>query len=236
MSDRGYGQCCPVAMATEVLGTRWTILVIREVLCGSSRFNELRQGVPRMSPALLSKRLGELEQFGIIVREMDEAGGPVYRLTDAGEELRPLIMSMGSWGQRWLESQLSLKNLDPSLLMWDMRRNLNPTPLPSRRVTIQFLYPDITRAQKSWWLIVDKESRHGTVDLCMKDPGHDVDLCVVVDLRTMTAVWMGITTVREATASGKLRLSGAHELASLMEEWLGLSPFAHETKQVPVRS
>ena len=233
MTARGYGQFCPVAMAAEVLGTRWTILVIREMLCGSTRFNELRQGVPRMSPALLSKRLGELEQFAIIVREIDEGSRtPVYRLTEAGEELRPLVMSMGSWGQRWLESQLSLKNLDPSLLMWDMRRNLNPAPLPPRRVTIQFLYPEITRAQKSWWLIVDKESAHGTVDLCMKDPGHHVDLCVVADLRTMTAVWMGITTVPEAVDTGKLQLNGAPELASRMEKWLGLSVFAHETKQV----
>lgn len=190
-----------------------------------------------MSPALLSKRLGELEQSGIIVRETDGAGGgPVYRLTDAGEELRPLIMSMGSWGQRWLESQLSLKNLDPSLLMWDMRRNLNPTPLPPRRVTIQFLYSEITRAQKRWWLIVDKASSHGTVDLCMKDPGYDVDLYIVTDLRTMTAVWMGITTVQEATGNGKLRLSGPPEMVSRMQEWLGLSPFAHEPKQVQVSS
>lgn len=235
MADRGYGQFCPIAMASEVLGTRWTMLVVRELLCGSSRFNELRRGLPRMSPALLSKRLSELENLGVVERRFGgEHGGPTYHLTEAGEELRPVIMSMGSWGQRWLETQLSLKNLDPSLLMWDMRRNLNPTPLPSRRVTIQFLYQELTRGQREWWLIVDNAAQDGAVDLCMIDPGHDVDLYVVTDLRTMTAIWMGITTVREARDSGRLRLTGMPELASRMEQWLGLSPFAQETKQVPV--
>ncbi|MDN3518062.1 helix-turn-helix domain-containing protein [Aquisalimonas lutea] len=236
MADRGYGQFCPVAMASEVLGTRWTMLVVRELLCGSSRFNELRRGLPRISPALLSKRLNELEELGVVERRCDgERGSPTYYLTEAGEELRPVIMSMGSWGQRWLETQLSLKNLDPSLLMWDMRRNLNPTPLPSRRVTIQFLYQGLTRGQREWWLIVDKAAQHGVVDLCMTDPGHDVDLYVVTELRTMTAIWMGITTVREASDAGRLRLTGTPELASRMEHWLGLSPFAQETKQVTVR-
>ncbi len=232
MADRGYGQFCPVAMATEVLGARWSILLIRELLCGSTRFNELRKGVPRMSPALLSKRLGELERFGIVARQVDDSSGyPVYRLTDAGEELRPIIMSMGVWGQRWLESQLSLRNLDPSLLMWDMRRNLNPTPLPERRTTIQFLYPELTRGQKKWWLIVDKHSPE-PVDLCKIDPGHEIDLFVITDLRTMTAIWMGITTVADATQRGTLKLSGPRTLTACMSTWLGLSPFAREAKQV----
>lgn len=235
MPNRGYRQFCPVAMASEVLGTRWTILVVRELLCGSTRFNELRRGMPRMSPALLSKRLGELEEQGVIERRIDkESGSPSYHLTEAGEELRPVIMSMGSWGHRWLEAQLSMKNLDPSLLMWDMRRNLDPTPLPPRRVSVQFLYPEVSRGQRKWWLIIDNESGEGAVDLCMTDPGLDVDLYVVTDLRTMTAIWMGITTVREATDTGKLRLTGPRELTHRMEQWLGLSPFARETKQVNI--
>lgn len=234
-SQRGYGQFCPVAMATEVLGTRWTILVLRELICGSTRFNELRRGVPRMSPALLSKRLTELEAHGLISRSRGaDSGAPVYRLTQAGEELRPVIMSLGSWGQRWLESQLSLRNLDPSLLMWDMRRNLKPDALPERRITIQFLYPKLERGQRKWWLVVDKTAAHGPVDLCMLDPGHEIDVHVVTDLRTMTAVWMGITSVREAVDSGQLRLSGAPELTGRIDEWLGLSAFAGEEKRVRV--
>ncbi len=233
MNERGYGQFCPVAMASEVLGSRWTILVLRELLCGSQRFNDLRKGMPRISPALLSKRLRELEDLGVVARTTDaRSGTPGYRMTEAGEELRPVIMSMGTWGQRWLESQLSLKNLDPSLLMWDMRRNLDPTPLPSRPVTIQFLYPDVTKGQKKWWLLVNKEDKHAAVDLCMLDPGFDVDLYVVSDLRTMTAIWMGIMTVPQAIDEGKLQLSGERALQSSMQAWLGLSPFAQETKRV----
>ena len=232
-SQQGYGQFCPVAMAAEVLGSRWTILVLRELICGSTRFNELRRGVPRMSPALLSKRLTELEAHGLISRSRGaDSGAPVYRLTQAGEELRPVIMSLGSWGQRWLESQLSLRNLDPSLLMWDMRRNLKPDALPERRITIQFLYPKLERGQRKWWLVVDKTAAHGPVDLCMLDPGHEIDVHVVTDLRTMTAVWMGITSIREAVDSGQLRLNGAPELTGRIEEWLGLSAFAAERKQV----
>jgi DNA-binding HxlR family transcriptional regulator len=234
MANHGYGQFCPIALASEVLGTRWTILVLRELLCGSTRFNELRKGLPRMSPALLSKRLQELEEMGLIVRRLDETtNSPSYHLTEAGQDLWPVIMAIGTWGQRWLESQLSLKNLDPSLLMWDMRRHLNPDPLPSRKITVQFLYPDVKRGRRNWWLIID-EAAESVVDLCWIDPGHDVDLYVVSDLRTMTAIWMGIVTVSQAIKDGKLELSGAPELQSKMEAWLGLSPFAQVEKRVKV--
>ncbi|OOG27199.1 transcriptional regulator [Thioalkalivibrio denitrificans] len=229
MEVRGYGQFCPVAMASEVLGTRWTFLVIRELLCGSTRFNDLRRGLPRISPALLSKRLRELETLGVVARAHDAASGnPVYRLTEAGEDLRPVVMAMGFWGQRWLESQLSLKNLDPSLLMWDMRRNLNPSPLPPRQVTVQFLYRDVERGQRRWWLVIDNKPGSGAVDLCMIDPGYDVDLHVATDLRTMTAIWMGLMTVREAIRDGTLQLVGAPEIKARMQQWLGLSVFARE--------
>lgn len=235
MTDWGYKQFCPVAMASEVLGTRWTLLVIRELLSGSCRFNELRRGLPHISPALLSKRLRELEELGVVSRQRDPGtGNPFYRLTEAGEELRPVIMAMGCWGQRWLETQLSMKNLDPSLLMWDMRRNLDPAPLPPQRVTIQFLYHDVSPGRAKWWLIVDKSSEDGVVDLCRKDPGHDVDLYVVSDLRTMTAIWMGLMSVAEALACGKLQSTGARQLQASMQSWLGLSIFADEPKRVSV--
>lgn len=110
MSDRGgYGQFCPVSMASEVLCTRWTTLVVRELLCGSTRFNDIRRGVPRMSPALLSKRLKQLERAGVISVARDRSGGSQYTLTEAGEEMRPIILGMGAWGQRWVELQLTLK-------------------------------------------------------------------------------------------------------------------------------
>jgi DNA-binding HxlR family transcriptional regulator len=228
--DRGsYGQFCPVAMAAEVVCTRWTALVVRELLCGTSRFNDLRRGVPLMSPSLLSKRLKELEDAGVIVTVPTGQPGVVeYKLTQAGEDLRPVVMSLGIWGQRWVESSLSLKNLDPSLLMWDMRRFLDPTPLPPRRCTINFLYPDVNSAKRSWWLVIDG----GKVDLCSTNPGFDVDLYVKSSLRSMTAVWMGLSTITKEMDAGQMELIGDGEIAKSMQQWLGLSPFAKEKSRV----
>lgn len=223
-SQGGYGQFCPVAMASEILCTRWTTLVVRELLCGTKRFNDLRRGVPRMSPSLLSKRLKELERAGIVQLVRAENGSTEYRLTEAGEDLRPIILGMGFWGQRWVESQLSLKNLDPSLLMWDMRRNLNPEPLPGRRCTIQFQYPELPRAQRNWWLVIEAD----TVDLCGLDPGYEIDLLVSCSLQTMTSIWMGLSHIRAELAAGALVLSGDAKIAHSIQRWLGLSTFASE--------
>jgi len=138
-----------------------------------------------------------------------------------------LIETMGSWGQRWVESELSLSNLDASLLMWDMRRNLNPAPLPEQQVVIQFIYTDLPASKRNWWLIVEPGS---PVDLCSADPGFDVDLYVSTDLRTMTAIWMGLTTVSKERTH--LSLDGDRGLAKTMQTWLGLSPFSAEKKRV----
>lgn len=229
MADAGYRQFCPVAMAAEILCTRWTMVLLRELVAGSTRFNDLRRGVPRMSPSLLSQRLKELEAAGIVERKPvpGEGGISEYLLTEAGRELRPVVETVGRWGQRWVESRLSLKNLDPSLLMWDMRRNLDPRPLPRRRTVIQFQYRELPSAKQRWWMIVEPE---GEVDLCWADPGFDVDLFVVTDLRTMTAVWMGLTTVERESA--KIELTGDRQAAGSMQSWLGLSPFAKERKRV----
>lgn len=228
MQDQGsYGQFCPVSMAAEVLCTRWTALVVRELLCGSTRFNDLRRGVPRMSPTLLSKRLKELERSGVVSTAPGASGVTEYRLTTAGEDLREVVMALGFWGQRWVESKLSLKNLDPSLLMWDMRRWLDPKPLPPRRCTIKFEYPDLAAGRRDWWLVID-----GDVDLCLHDPGHELDLLVRGSLRSMTAIWMGLTTVEKETDAGEIEVLGDPSLARSMQQWLGLSPFAKEKPRV----
>jgi DNA-binding HxlR family transcriptional regulator len=224
-----YGQFCPVAMAAEIFCTRWTALVLREVLCGSTRFNDIRRGVPRMSPTLLSKRLKELTKAGILYTHPGrQSGGVDYLLTPAGEELRPLVMSLGNWGQRWVESKLSLNKLDPSLLMWDMRRHLDPVPLPAKRCTVHFEYPELEGARRHWWLVLD----NGMVDLCLVDPGHDVDLLVTGSLRTMTAIWMGLSTVDKEVNAGNIDLTGDPAIARSMQKWLGLSPFAKEKSRV----
>lgn len=225
----GYGQFCPISMASEVLCARWTPLLMREFLCGSTRFNELRRGVPRMSPSLLSKRLGELEAAGVIESAIGDRGVREYRLTQAGEELRPLVMGIGAWGQRWVESNLSLGNLDPELLIWDMHRGLNIDPLPERRTCLQFVFTDLPPARQNYWLLVDPQTG---VEACYADPGHEVDLYASSSLRTMTAIWMGLDTVEKAVRAGRLDLTGAREIAARMQEWLGLSPFARQERMV----
>jgi DNA-binding HxlR family transcriptional regulator len=229
MSQPSYKQFCPLAMAAEVLCTRWTMVLMREFIAGSTRFNDLRRGVPKMSPTLLSQRLKDLEQAGVIERRPLPSKPDVfeYHLTKAGHDLKPVVFAMGIWGQRWIESSTSLENLDPSLLMWDMRRNLDPTPLPKHRVVVQFLYDELPISKRDWWLVIEAT---GEVDLCWADPGFQVDLYVNTDLRTMTAIWMGITTVR-AEAS-RMELIGDRKVARTMQTWLGLSPFASEKKKV----
>lgn len=229
MTQGSYGQFCPVAMAAEVLCTRWTVVVLRELVAGSTRFNDLRRGVPNMSPALLVKRLRDLEEAGIVrrVASRTDPGILEYQLTAAGRDLKPVIDAIGTWGQRWFEADVSLQHLDPSLLMWDMRRNLHPTALPPRRCVIHFLYPELAPGRRQWWLLIEPGAE---VDLCSVDPGFDVDLYVTTDLRTMTAIWMGLTTVRNATSEGKLLLTGDRQIASQMQTWLGLSAFAAEKK------
>lgn len=231
MTNASYKQFCPVAMAAEILCTRWTVVLLRELVAGSTRFNELRRGVPRMSPALLSKRLRELEAAGVVARER-LPGAPeieAYRLTKAGRDLQPVIEAIGMWGQKWVETEPTLENLDPELLMWDMRRNLNTDPLPGRRIVIEFVYPELPAPQRKWWLIVDPDA---TVDLCHVDPGFEIDLFVHVDLRTMTEIWLGLRPVSSAAANGELSMIGHRDLARTMQSWLGLSPFARQAKLV----
>jgi DNA-binding HxlR family transcriptional regulator len=230
VTQGSYKQFCPVAMAAEILCTRWTIVLLREMVAGSTRFNDLRRGVPRMSPALLSQRLKELEQAGVIERKRGSGSNLYeYHLTRSGLELRPLIEAFGVWGQRWVESELSLENLDVSLLMWDMRRNFAATPAPKKRLTIQFLFTGVPQNKRQWWLIIAPGE---PPELCFFDQGFDVDLYVATDVRTMTAIWMGLDTVRKATADDRMKLTGDRKLAADLQAWLGLSPFAKEKKLV----
>ena len=190
-----YGQFCPVAMASEVLTERWTPLVVRELLCGSTRFNDLRRGVPLMSPALLSKRLKTLERVGVV----DHVGGE-YHLTAAGKELWPVIESMGVWGQRWARGDVIVKNYDASLLMWDIHRNVDVDALPEHRVVVHFHLKGSSDKKSHFWLVLESP----TVDLCLTDPGHDVDLEVAGHVETMIDYWMGRRDLIGAVRSGDL--------------------------------
>jgi DNA-binding HxlR family transcriptional regulator len=217
----GYGQFCPVAKAAEVVGERWTPLVLRELLSGSRRFNDLRRGVPLMSPALLSKRLKTLEQAGIVERRQ-EGRSTEYHLTEAGKELEPLIDLLGTWGQRWARSKFGPEDLDPTVLMWDLQRNARPEAFPAERAVVKFEYTDVPRSKRHWWVI----SEAGEADLCMTDPGFEVDLYVTTDIRTMSMIWMGDRTLGEATESGEVEIIGPSAIRRSLRQWLGLSPLA----------
>jgi DNA-binding HxlR family transcriptional regulator len=231
MTEGSYHQFCPVAMAAEVLGTRWSLLVLREMIAGTTRFNDMRRGVPRMSPALLSKRLKEFEIAGVIVRApvSGEPGVFEYRLTEAGRELKPVIEAIGCWGQRWVDLEASLEKLDPELLMWDMRRNIDTRPMPKSRSTIQVIFSDMPDMHRNWWLVVEPGE---DVDLCHVDPGFDVDLYLSTDLRTMTEIWMGYTRIAQAKEKGRLQVTGNRVLESQLSAWMLLSPFAKVEKKV----
>ncbi len=226
----GYGQFCPVAMASEILAKRWTLILVRELVAGSTRFNELRRGVPRMSPTLLSDRLKQLEAAGILSAGPDPEGpgNKVYRLTEAGQALAPVIEAIGIWGQNWVAAEVSLERLDPALLMWDMRRNLDPAPLDGCRRVIRFLYTDQTAGKRDWWLVVEGD---GAVDLCLTEPGFEVDLYVTSDLRSMTSIWMGLSTLKREVEAGRVSLDGDPAMRARMRDWLGLSHFAATPKR-----
>lgn len=225
-----YGQFCPVALASEILTRRWTPLVIRELLCGSTRFNELKRGVPRMSPSLLSTRLDELEEAGILTRRPAQEGDhDEYHLTRAGRELQPIIEGMGVWGQRWISGDLADDELDVELLMWDARRRIDTERAPRGRTVVRFTFHDLAEDHRDFWLVITPPD----VDLCWKDPGHEVDLVVRTDLRTMTAIWRGDVRYAEALRHQDVELRGPAELRRSFPEWLGLSLFAGVERPSP---
>ena len=217
----GYGQFCPVAKTMEVLDERWTILVVRELLSGSHHFNELRRGVPRMSPALLSKRLRSLEQVGLVIRQ-DDGNRVRYELTPAGRELEPIVRLLGEWGVRWMP-ELGDEDLDPHLLMWDIHRNIDLAAVPDGRTVVQFHLSDVQPSTRDWWIVIHRSD----VDLCDFDPGFDVAVKVVSKLPTLVRVWRGDVGLREAIRDEAVQLEGSRQAVRSFPHWLKLSMFAH---------
>lgn len=225
----GYGQFCPVAKAAEVVAERWTPLVLRELFCGSTRFNQLRRGLPLMSQSLLSRRLRTLEQAGVITRsKRKETASFEYRLTEAGQELWPVIEQLGVWGKRWLRARIQQGDLDAGLLMWDIHRNLVCDPWPRPRIVVRFQFTGAERGQQRWWLLLER----GEVQLCLLDPGFDVDLSVRTSLRTLTEIWLGDLDLSRALAGGALQLDGPRELTRAFPTWLRFSELTRVDRRV----
>lgn len=216
---KAYGQFCSIAKALEVVGERWSLLILRELICGSSRFNQIHRGIPRISPALLSKRLNDLERAGVIAREAESGG---YSLTAAGWELRPVIERLGVWGQRWVRGQLSDEDYDPDPVMWDMRRRIDLSLLPANRTCLQFRILGRPEGPRDYWLLGDREG----LELCVSDPAHPVDLHVTTDARTLVLVWNGDLPLRAMIEAGRIELHGSTALMKAFPQFLQLNLFA----------
>ncbi|MQA66599.1 MAG: transcriptional regulator [Alphaproteobacteria bacterium] len=227
----GYGQFCPVAKAAEVLTTRWTPLVLRELIAGSRHFNEIHRGVPLMSRALLSQRLKDLEKVGVIRRAGQRGSQSVeYRLTSSGEELRPIIEAMGEWGRKWVESAIEDNDWDAGVLMWDMRRRIDVSALPAGEAVLRFEYTDAPVETRLWWVLADSSG----VDLCQSDPGRDIDLYVTTTVPVLARVWIGNDRLSRAIAADEIELIGDESLRASIGRWLKLSALTEGVTPSPV--
>ena len=221
---KGYGQFCPVAVAAEVLCERWVPLVLRELMYGSRRFNDLARGVPLMSRGLLATRLRQLERAGIVRHAGAAPGkGGEYRLTPAGEALRPIVEQMGLWARHWSTRGLLDQDLDDALLVWGLHRSLRVPTEIRRRIVLRFDFYGLPRsarvARRSWWLVAQASE----VEICLKDPGFETDAQVSADLRCFTEVLLGDRTLRAAQREGRIRLQGAPAVVRALPQWLPLN-------------
>ncbi|HKY14963.1 MAG TPA: helix-turn-helix domain-containing protein, partial [Microthrixaceae bacterium] len=214
-----YNEYCPIAVGAELLGDRWTPLVLRELIIGSRRFNEIHRGVPRMNRTLLTQRLRSLERRGVIERvEID--GGAEYRLTEAGKELEPIIWSLGQWAAQWAFGDPEDTQLDAALLVWRLHQFVALSKLPADRVVIEFVLTGV--GGRRVWLVLDR----GEATACVVDPGYDVDLVVDADSRAMHRWLLGRAEFKDLQRSGDARLIGPTKLVRAFPTWFALSPFA----------
>ncbi len=220
---RTYGQFCPVAKAAQLFCERWTPLIIRDLSWGATRFSELQLGVPLMSPTLLSRRLKQLEAEGIVERRQDAGKrGATYHLTPAGIEFMPMVNALGVWGQRWARRQLEEGEIDLGLLIWGLERSVNPAAFGNRTSVVRLELTDQPASKQLWWFVNDP----GSVELCLDDPGHDVDLFLASTLPNMIYIIRGDVSLIAARRSGRLEVHGTSSLSRRLTDWLNLSPLA----------
>ena len=222
---KGYGQFCPIAVAAEVIAERWTPLIIRSRSCGAHRFNDIQASVPRMSSALLSRRLKELEYAGIIERQPASSGrGHEYYLTPSGRETLPVLDAMGNWAQKWLRRDITEdKNLDPDMFFWELRHvALSGGYNVGSRQVIEFQLHGVPASHRFYWLVFEPDD----VDVCRKDPGYEVDLWVSSGLRSIVEVWLGHKSISAAVDDGSLKLDGSPSDIEDFRRWFVRSRYA----------
>ncbi len=223
MGDRrGYGQYCPLALATELLGRRWTVLVISRLLDGCSTFNEIHRGLPRVSPTLLSTRLSELEHAGIATRrKLPRQKGYSYHLTEAGRDLNDIVDRLAVWGQQWARDN-DLDDLDPAFLAWSMHLRIDAAAMPPGRTVLEFEFSGTPSDLRRFWLV----GNEGHVDMCLKHPGFETDLWIRSDLRIFVEAWRGFRDLAREIRAGRIRVTGATDLKRQFPSWLLLSSLA----------
>lgn len=218
-----YGQFCPVAKSAEILGNTWSLLIIRELLLGSTRFSRLQKGMPKISPTVLNTRLKELEANGVIVkRPISGQRGSEYHLTPAGKELAPVIEALVVWGMRWARDELRSDEMDVAFLMFDVERNLVADALPGGESVLCFQFSDLPEYQK-WWVVCDGNSR----DLCYEDPGKDVSAYITTTSHDMVGIWMGDIPLAQAIADERIVVLGDSTICKGFKKWFPLSKAAH---------
>lgn len=231
--NNGYGQFCPIAKAAEIFATRWTPLILRELLSGAQSFGDIQRGVPLMSRALLAERLRQMEHDGLITKQL-QGRGHEYRLTKAGEAFRRIVAALGEWGMTFTREHVSATDLDPGLLLWALRIRCKTEELPEQRVVVRFEFSGVPANRTKFrimWLVLDGE----TIDVCAKDPGHEVDLIVRAQLRTFVDVFLGNVSWQEGLRRN-IAIEGASRLATALPHWFQLDkmlgsdlPFVHYT-------
>lgn len=217
-----YGQFCPIAKASEILGEKWTILIVRELLMGGTRFNQLQRGLGLISPTILTKRLAMLEEQGLVYRKrIPGQRGFEYHPTESCKELLPILLSLGGWGMRWARVNLTEADYDVELLMLYLERSIAAEKLPGGAAVIQFHFKDL-KDIADWWIVAAEKQ----IDVCTTDPGKDVDVYFNTTVKTMTDVWMGQRTYRKAISAGDLVVTGPRSLTRNIEGWMPNSVYA----------
>jgi DNA-binding HxlR family transcriptional regulator len=217
---KGFGQFCSIARALDVLGERWSLLIVRELLCDSHTFGDIRRGIPRISRTMLTARLRELRDVGVITRNV-EGGSPSYTLTEAGRELAGVIREVGTWGQRWLPRTLPSDELDADALLWDMRRRVRREALPAKPIVARIEISGVRGRGSARFLLL----RRSEVSLCTENPGFQEKLRIGGSLRTLTAWWRGDLSLAAARAEG-MTIEGQREWVRAFPKWFERYLFA----------
>lgn len=215
-----YRQYCPVAKAHEILGDRWTMLIVRELVGGQETFNNIARGLPGIPRSLLTDRLRRLEQKGIVAKYHVKPRRHRYVLTPAGEDLRAVVDALGNWGARWAFHDPDDGELDPGLLLWRMRHRLNIAALPPHRTVVQFDFG--SSCKHPFWFVMEKQQ----ASVCVTDPGFDIDLVVTTTLSVFYQVWLGRIALKSAVSAGDIIIEGSPTLEKSFGKWFLWSPMA----------